>query len=252
MMRRSEIDGIRKGVETTQRLYPESQATSIEIAGGVARFTGVDSLSQAFGVGTLAPVSTGEIDRLTEFYESRNGTPRVYVTPMADPSLGRGLAAAGYAPAAYENVLASASFDAYARYDDRVAVATDLAAWTRASTQGFANSESPAPSDERLAMILASSEGVCPLEARDHDTIVSTAAMSLRGECSTCFAGSTIPRFRQHGWHLALIRDRIARARDAGARVMRATAPPGSASERNFHRCGFVTLYTRALWERKA
>ena len=69
-IRRCEIAGIRKNVEATQRLYPELEATGIEIAGGFARFNGFDALSEAFGLGTLAPVSANEVARLIEFYAS--------------------------------------------------------------------------------------------------------------------------------------------------------------------------------------
>jgi hypothetical protein len=250
-IRRCEIAGIRSGIETVRRLYPEERAASVEIAGGLAVFTGVDSpLSQTYGVGTLAPVTAEEVAQITEFYQSRGATPRVFVTPMADPTLGRILAAAGYAPTEYENVMASDEFNAHALYGNRIGVARDVGEWARASAQGFTDLETLAPGDERIARVLAFSEGVSALEARDGDAIVATAAMDLRGECSAMFAGSTMRGHRQHGLHLALIRDRIARARDGGARLMRATARPASSSERNFHRCGFVTLYTRVLWER--
>jgi hypothetical protein len=248
-IRRGEIEAIRKSVETVQRLYPEAQATSIEIAGGIARFTGIDGLSQAFGVGTLAPVSANEIARLTDFYESRGSKPQVYVTPMADPSLATGMARAGYAPVSHESVLVSEDFDTCARYDDRVALATDLDAWAKASTLAFADGSSENV-DPQIATILASSKGAYALEGRDGDAIAATGVLGLRGECAFLFASSTLAMFRRRGWHLALICDRIARARDLGARVMRATASPASTSEHNFHRCGFTTLYTRSLWER--
>lgn len=248
-IRLSEIEGVRKGVETVQRLYPKAQATSIEIAGGIARFTGIDGLSQAFGMGTLAPVSADEIACLTDFYESRGSTPQVYVTPMADPSLATGLTRAGYAPSSHESVLVSDDFDTCARYDDRVALAADLEAWATASALGFSDGSSENV-DAQVATILASSKGVYAVEGRDGDAIAATGVLGLRGECAFLFASSTLPRFRRRGWHLALICDRIARARDLGALVMRATASPASTSEHNFHRCGFTTIYTRSLWER--
>jgi GNAT superfamily N-acetyltransferase len=251
-IRECEIAGIRSGIETVRRLRPEIGAAGIEVAGGLVAFTGVDSpLSQAVGIGSSAAVTDDEIARVADFYESRGATPRVFVTPLADPSLGRALAAAGYAPSEYENVLASDDFGSHALRDDRIAIATDLDAWARASAQAFTDRETLEPGDELIATIIASSEGVCPLEARDGAAVAATAAMDLRNGCAGLFAGSTMPGFRGRGWHVAMIRDRIARARDAGARLMRATARPASTSERNFQRCGFVTLYTRALWERK-
>jgi hypothetical protein len=248
-IRRCEIDGIRKSIEATQRLYPELDAAGIEVAGGIARFNGFDALSEAFGLGTLAPVGADEISRLTEFYASHNSTPRVFVTPMAHPSLARSLALAGFAPAEYENVLVSDDLETHARYDDRIAVATDLDAWALASMRGFMGDEPAETGDPRFGVVLASADGIVPLEGREGSAIVSTAVMSLRGECAFFFAGATVAGSRRRGWHLATIRDRIARARDGRAQIMRATAAPGSASERNFLRSGFRVLYTRSLWE---
>ena len=250
-IRRSESEGIRTGIATVKRLHPDVRATSIEVAGGLAAFTGVDSpLSQSYGVGSSTPVTEGDVSRITDFYESRGATPRVFVTPLADPSLAPALASAGYTPSEYENVLASDSFDRFARSDDRIAAAVDLDAWARASTRGFMDVEILKPDDDRIAILLASSDSVCALAGYQDGAIVATAAMDLRGECSAFFAGSTLAAFRGRGWHLAMIRDRIARAREFGVRFMRATARPSSSSERNFHRCGFETLYTRVLWER--
>jgi hypothetical protein len=209
-IRRSEIAGIRSGIETARRLRPDVRAASIDVAGGLAAFFGSKSpLSEAFGVGTLAPVTPDQIATITEFYESRGATSRVFVSPLAHSTLTSGLAAAGYAPTEYENVLASEDFKSHARRDDRIRIAADVHEWARASTAAFVDGASSEPDDEFVAL------------------------------------------FRRRGWQIAMIADRMARAREAGARFLRGTARPASSSERNFHRCGFVTLYTRALWERR-
>ena len=247
---RAELTGIREIIATVTQLYPEAGAQSIEVAGGVVAFAGVDSaFSKAFGIGALAPTVAGDLARITEFYASRNTTPRVFVTPLADPALARDLAAAGYAPAEYYNVLVVADPDAHALRDERVNVATDLQAWIRASVAGFAGRRNSVH-DDSVARILASSPGAIALEACENGAIVATAAMSVRGECAALFAGSTLPEHRHRGWQIAMIRDRIARARDAGARIIHADAAPAGISERNFHRCGFTTLYTRTRWDR--
>jgi len=244
--------GIRNGIAATRRLAPEACAENIEVAGGLVAFTGIESpLSEAFGVGSLEPVSQEQVALITSFYESRGTAPRVFVTPLSDPTLGRALADAGYAPVEYENVLATDDLRTHGRHDARIGIARDLDAWAAASARAFVEREALEPGEDLIARILAQSEGVLPLEARDGGEIAATAAMDVCGEWSACFAGSTLPPFRRRGWHEALVRDRIARAHEAGAQFMRATARPASASERNFHRCGFRTLYTRALWERK-
>jgi hypothetical protein len=250
-IRQCEIAGIRSAIDATRRVQPDVCAESIEVAGGLVAFTGIESpLSHAIGVGAFAPVTDDEITQITGFYESRGSTPRVLVTPLSHPSLGRALAAAGYAPSEYVNVLASDKLDAYALRDDRIGIAKDLKAWTRASAQAFRDRKELAPGDETIELILASSDGVWPLEAREGGAIVATAAMDIRNASAGLFGGATLFDFRRRGWHVRMIRDRVARARDAGARFARGSARPASESERNFHRCGFATLYTRVLWQR--
>jgi len=250
-IRLSEIAGIRSGIAAVQRLYPNVRAECLEIAGGLVAFAGADShLTQAYGVASLLPLANDEIEAITNFYESRGATPRIFVTPLTHQTLAQGLAAAGYAPCEYDNVLAAEASTLDARRDPRIAVARDVAEWSVASARGFVD-DAFAPGDELIAAILASSEGVVALEARQRGAIVATAALDVRDGCAAFFAGSTMRAHRGRGWHIAMIRDRIARAREADARLMRATARPNSTSERNFHRCGFQTLYTRTLWERK-
>jgi ribosomal protein S18 acetylase RimI-like enzyme len=205
------------------------------------------------GVGARGPVSASDIAKITEFYESRSATPMVFVTRAADPSLERELTAAGYvASEGEQSLLASDDLVRHAQRDARIDVAQDLAAWAKASAAGFLERERLEPGDDVIALILATTEGTLPLEVRDGDRIIATGAMSASGEHARLFAGSTHTAFRRRGWHTALIRDRVARAREAGVRFVRATAGPGSLSEQNFVRCGFVRLYMRVLWQRRA
>jgi hypothetical protein len=245
------MTGVRSTIAVVRRLFPEAHAASIDVAGGVAAFAGADSpLSKAFGLGTFGPVSAGDVACVSEFYETRNATARIFVTPLADPALGTTLAQAGYAPVEYDSVMVAVDPDVHARRDDRIGVAADIGTWARASVDGFMDRDRTLH-DDSLARIIGSAQGVVPLEAREGDAIVATAAISVRGECASLIAGSTLGEFRRRGWQLALIRDRLARGLDAGARVIFAAAEPASASERNFHRCGFVTIYTRARWDRQ-
>ena len=175
----------------------------------------------------------------------------VFVTPAAHPSLASELTAAGYAPGDREQTLvASGDLIGQARRDDRIGVAKDIAAWAKASAAGFLEREELEPGDDVIALILATAEGTIALEVREGDKIIATGAMSVIGDNAALFAGSTLTASRRRGWHTALIRDRVARAREAGATVVRATAGLGSVSEQNFTRCGFVSLYTRVLWLR--
>ncbi len=249
---RDEIEGVRRSIDAAGRIDPKAGATSIEVAGGLVAFAGVDSpFSQASGVGTRGAVRAADVAKITEFYEMRGAIPMVFVAPSAHRSLASELTAAGYTPGDREQtLLASGDLIGQARRDDRIGVANDIAAWAKASAAGFLEREKLEPGDDVIALILATAEGTIALEARDGDRIIATGAVSVNGDNAALFAGSTLTAFRRHGWHTALIRDRVARAREAGATLVRATASPGSVSEQNFMRCGFVSLYAKVLWLR--
>ena len=197
------------------------------IGGGLVAFTGIDSpLSQAVGVGALAPVT--DADRaITEFYESRGArrasSSRRSPTRRSAPVW---LARATRRPNTKTSSRATSSTHTRVR-DDRIANATDLRTVGSRFRAAFPRSREPHArrrvpcTDHRIVRrrLLARS--------RESGAIVATAAMDVRDECAALFAGSTMPAFRSRGWHIAMIRDRIARARDAGARFMRATARSG-------------------------
>lgn len=251
-MRQAELVGIRSALAAAAHLCPDIGVASIDIAGGFVPFMGRESpLSQAVGVGAVGPVTRDDITAITEFYESHGTPARVFVSPLSDLSLPAGLAAAGYAPVEYQDIFVANDLPAKGRRDNRVRVAADLKEWACASASGFADGSELQPGDADVGLLVASSEGVVALEIRKGDAIVATAAMDTRGVCAALFAASTLPAFRGRGLHRAMIMDRLARAHETGASSARAFARPGSGSEHNFHRCGFVTLYTRALWERK-
>lgn len=249
-IRRAEIAAARSSLEAALRLRPDAGFAGIDVAGGFARFMGSESpMSRVFGAGALAPLTPDDVATITAFFESRGGTPRVFVWPLAHPTLPLELAAAGYAPVNYDNVLVSDDFETHAARDERIRVASDIAAWARASAAAFADRVGM-PLDDFVGTVWAHTDGVCALEAIDDGEIVATAAMSVHDGSAAFFAASTLPARRGRGWHTALIADRIARARNTGALFMRAAAEPGSTSEHNFKRCGFETLFTRSLWQR--
>lgn len=238
-------------IEAARRIVPEVAPACTEIAGGLVSFAGVDSpLSFAYGIGASEPVTRDDIAEITAFYRSRGSTPRVVVTPLADPSLQAELSAAGYVAGEHRQVvLVCTDIPSEIQRDARIHVAEDIAAWARASARAHHDREEFTPGEDRIALILGTTEGAIALEGRDGAAIAVTGTLWLDEENAAFLGGTTDPAFRRRGWQLALIRDRVARAREAGARLLRAAAGPGSSSERNFHRCGFVTRYVRVMWE---
>ncbi|HEY1976017.1 MAG TPA: hypothetical protein VGG89_05725 [Candidatus Baltobacteraceae bacterium] len=246
----SECRLLRGFLESAKRFRPDGGFDCLEIAGGLATFTGVGSpLSQATSIALNDPVTGAEIEQLTRFYRDRGAPPRVWVNPLADPSLERELAGAAYVPRVRNNVLAVDLSTAAAARDERIAEESDRTAWGRASYEGFSNRYLTGDEGIFLATTIASQTGIVALAARNGDAIVATGALIVYEELASLIAGSTLDGHRGNGYHRAMVLDRLARAREAGARYARASAPIGSTSEKNFRACGFEVLYTRILWE---
>jgi GNAT superfamily N-acetyltransferase len=247
---RAEIRGHRECVASASRIAPGLDAAILDIAGGVAAFAGAFSpLSEASGLGLFCEVRRDDVERLTQFYLTRETPPRIVVSPLASEALTRELARAGYRPVETQNLLACEIDAVDCRRDARVSESSDARAWGRISAAGFLERE-PTPDEALVGCIIASIPSVTSLEARSGGAIVATAAMALEGEFAALFAASTLPGARRSGLQAALIGDRVARARERGARYAHAGAAVGGPSEKNFRRNGFQVLYTRTVWER--
>jgi hypothetical protein len=251
---KADVAGMRACVASAQRVAKDLDARSIDILGGIAPFVGVSSpLSEACGLGIFSgEAGPDDVARLTAFYEERGTPARVLVSPLASTTFAPLLASTGYRPVENQNVLACEIAFVDCERDDRVSESRDPRSWGRQSAAGFTEPAECDPSEDAVLIgtIIASVPSVTILEARVNGTTVATAAMDVQGDLAGLFAGSTVASERKRGWHAALIRDRLARARDRGARFARTSAGVGSASERNFRRAGFQVLYTRTVWER--
>lgn len=246
----SERTLLRGFVEAARRLRPHASFDVIDIAGGVASFMGPASpLSQSTSLCLTNGIFAGEIDCLTRFFHDRGAPARVWVNPLADPSLEKALASAGYEPVGRNNALAIDLSANGATRDRRIVEESDAQAWGFISARGFLDRYDGVEEGTFLAASIASSDGVIALSTVDDGIIVATGAMTVQGELASLFAGSTLAEHRGKGYHRAMVADRLARARERGARYARTSAPIGSTSESNFRACGMTVLYTRTLWE---
>jgi len=79
---------------------------------------------------------------------------------------------------------------------------------------------------------------------------VAAGAMSVFGDVAWLFSTATLPAFRGRGAQAALLAARLHRARQEGAGLAAVLTTPGSASERNVQRAGFVQVGARLSLER--
>lgn len=78
----------------------------------------------------------------------------------------------------------------------------------------------------------------------------AAAAMTTEGGLATLFADGTALGFRGAGLQGALIRERLRAAMESGCDLATASTLPGSASQRNYERHGFMVAYTKAILAR--
>jgi hypothetical protein len=246
---RAEVAASRHCVENAKRRFPDLDPQTLSIGGGIAAFAGINSpLSEAIGIGLWERAAQDEAEALTAFYRERGAQPRVRLSPYADPSFVRALLGLGYAPLEYENPLTAELATIGARRDPRVTAMRDANEWSAATGNAFLDG---APCDESnllIGLMVCTPPETTALEIRVDDAIVASGCMDVQGEIAGFYGAATAVGHRGRGLQTTLILDRAARALERGAQFGRVTTRPGSISEQNFRRTGFVLLYTRTLW----
>jgi GNAT superfamily N-acetyltransferase len=246
----TELEGF---AAAAQVLYPDSGAVARRIAGGVALFAGEGSpINQAAGLGFAGEVTPGDLDELEAFYRARHVKPLVVVSPLAHPSLMRGLSARGYAVAGFENALVRSLGGADvlpvpdASIEVRGISAEDRDRYARMVVEGFAApGVRPSDGEWRLGRIAASRERVSLLLAYVDGQPAGTGELRVQDGLALLTGDTTVPAFRRRGVQRRLQLARLAAALEQGCDLATSDARPGGPSQRNMERLGFRVAYTR-------
>ena len=237
-------------VESTEARNVAAWATEyIEAGGGITSFAGPSSpISHAIGVGMNGPVTGGDLDRIENFYWSRGAPTSIDLCPLADPSLAELLGRRGYRITEFNNVLVALLPQPSAAPPAagiRIVSAGEKEIWTRTMIAGFF--ERDELSEEELAIgagvfrmphaaaFLAEADGV--------PAVAATACAG--GGLLYLFGDSTLLRFRRRGLHSLLIQARLQWGAAQGCDLVSACTLPGSVSQRNYQRAGFIVAYTK-------
>ncbi len=242
------------------RLFPQSGATSIAVAGGHATYAGIESpVTQAFALGLFGKVTAAEINELEEFYRSRRAPVNIEVCPLADASLVELLWTRDYRPIEFSNVLVRAlSLDevkASALQDGdvraREAMPDEEQLWAQTVAHGFVETADVPPSMRDILLTAFHTAGTHCFVAEQSDTIIGGGSMSIRDRIAALAGASTLPDYRKRGAQGALLDYRLRFAARRGCELATITTLPGSASQRNAERHGFQVAYTRTKWLRE-
>jgi GNAT superfamily N-acetyltransferase len=230
-----------------QKLRPQVGAGVLNVAGGHAIYTGPSPFSFTVGLGMKGPVSADELDRIEEYFTSRGHATRVDVTPYSDPSLreliwGRGYRVSEVTAVLVRNLeteLPAVSWPEGVHV--RWAEPHECDLWIDVVARCFFAHD---PGRERRANMSALFHVPDSLNvlAMCNRALVGVAGGMIPAdrEIAPLFASATLPPFRRRGVHRAMLQMRLEQAKLEGCKLAMITATPGSESERNLHRHGFV------------
>ena len=244
-------------VETRARLYPESGATWIEVAGAYAMFDGVESpLTQTFGLGLFDEITNVQMHRLESFFTERGAPVLHEISPLADPSLLPLLSERGYHPIEFSNVmfrpLDADTLEPAPECEVSARLITDDEAelWARVSAAGW-STEAEELSDfmYKFGRINTDCSGSFPFIAELNDEPIATGMLFIYDEVAILAGASTVLEGRRKGAQNALLQARLRFAYERGCWLAMMGALPGSQSQKNAQKNGFQIAYTRLKWQ---
>lgn len=244
-------------VETRAKLFPESGACRIEVAGAFVMYDGAASpLTQTFGLGLFEKATHADLQTIEEFYGVRESPVFHEVSPLAGAELTALLNERGYRPIEFTSVMfrtLAGAEDSGARRNEKIRVRIveedehDL--WSRTAAKGW--SEFTEFADYMLEMSAVSAKSPCsrPFIAELDAGPIATGSLNISGNVGLLAGASTIPEGRRQGAQLALLDSRLRFAAESGCDIAMMCAEPGGASQRNAERQGFRIAYTRIKWQ---
>ncbi|ATB28607.1 GNAT family N-acetyltransferase [Melittangium boletus] len=241
------------------RLFPDSGAEVLEVAGGIASFSRVDvPINRATALGMEGPVSEAELRRVEDFYRGHGVGPAVELCPLAHPSLMELLAARGYrarrflqvgflplGPEALKQPSPPPGFEVSSAGEDEVET------WVRTIAAGIGerDDEPPDSISSTVARVASRFEGVRLYLARLEGEVVAAAGLRVRDGVATVFSAATRVAFRGRGAQTALIQARLRDALALGCDLALVITSPEGGSMANEARAGFRVGYTRVLMD---
>lgn len=254
-LERAEGRAATRFVEARARFDPAVRAAWTELAGAYLLYDGPDSpATQTFGLGLFGLPSTGEMQQIEEFFESRGAPVFHEVSPLADPGMLGLLSERGYRPVELTSMLVQplaerqlAKAEILVREADRKE--GDL--WANTAAGGWRGAVEISDSLLGLMRMMGDTEDLRIYFAEIDGRPVATGALAVHAGVGLLAGASTLPEWRNRGAQRALLEHRLSCARASGCELAMMGAAPGSASQRNAERHGFRIVYTRIKWGRR-
>jgi GNAT superfamily N-acetyltransferase len=256
-LERAEGQGNVDFVEARAKVFPESGARWIEVAGAYANFDGVTSpCTQTFGLGLFQEVTDADLARIEAFFRERNAPVYHEVSPLADLSLLALLNERSYHPFEFTSVMfrpIQPGVHLNSSVSERIRVRLiqephEHEQWVRISAKGWGGIGEFAEVMLDFGRVGAARSNGLSFLAELEGQPIATGAMSICQGVALLAGASTIPEARRQGAQLALLDSRLSYAAEHGCDLAMMCAAPGSSSQRNAERQGFRIAYTRIKW----
>jgi GNAT superfamily N-acetyltransferase len=243
------------GIELA-RIDPSWGSETFELGGGRVVLCGRGMyVNRALAVGWEGSLTELDLDHLEARCRVIGVPPAVELSPETDPAVRRQLARRGYRPdgttTALVRRLDHVDEDSDAKSDGSIVIRhanTDLlGTWQATSALGWGHVDEQARhASDVFARVAAAIDGEGMVLASDAsgDRPIGCASMTVRDGVATLGGMSTLPTERRRGVQAALIRYRLASARERGCEIATSSARSGGASERNLIRHGFRPWFT--------
>lgn len=245
-------------VDARAAVQPGVGAQWIEIAGARVMYDGAESpLTQTFGIGLDAPFLAPEFDAVEAFFAAHRAPVGHEVCAFASADTIAMLGARGYVPLEASVVHVRPTLRAADEQPGesvltvRAIASGEELVWSQTARDGWA-SDAPELGEflEQLGVVIARARGATCFIAERDGVPVATAALNISNGVALMAGAATVPSARRLGAQRALLDARLAFAAEQGVGRAMVVTQPGSASQRNALRNGFVPAYTRAKWVR--
>jgi len=256
-LERTEAQGSLEFVEARAKLFPDSGAEWIEVAGTYAMYDGVESpITQTFGLGMRQAITAAEMDQIEMFFQQRGAPVFHEVSPLADPSALNLLNARGYQPFEFTSVMFRpiSSGRRYAQPRNqgirvRRIEYDEAGLWAQTAATGWSEFTELADLMLEMFQVVAGKPAALSFLAELDGLPIAAGSMIICQGVALLAGASTVPAGRRQGAQLALLDSRLRFAADQGCDIAMMCTLPGSTSQRNAERQGFRIAYTRVKWQ---
>lgn len=255
-LERAEAEANADFVEARAKLFPDSGATWIEVAGAYAMFDGVHSpCTQTFGLGMFDEVGAPELEQIETFFQSRHAPVHHEISPMADFALFTLLSQRGYHPIEFTSLLHRPLYrdiSLHIAHNEQLHVRQitrdEAELWAQTAAAGWSEHVEFGDVMLEFSRLSAAREGALLFLAELNGQAIATGGMFIHEGVALLAGASTIPSARNQGAQLAILESRLRYAAEEGCDIAMMGAAPGSTSQRNAERQGFRIAYTRIKW----